>query len=99
MMDQQTSKTYPPYTTKPILSHIAVFFRTEAEQSFCFRVVEIPGDVNLDGSISVQDVVLLVSHILGNATLEGNAVFAADFNLDATVNIQDVITLVAALLD
>ena len=59
----------------------------------------IPGDVNLDGAISVQDVVLLVGHILGNSTLEGNAVFAADFNLDATVNIQDVITLVAAILD
>ncbi len=58
----------------------------------------MPGDVNLDGMISVQDVVLLVAHILGNSTLEGNAVFAADYNLDATVNIQDVITLVAAIL-
>lgn len=59
----------------------------------------IPGDVNLDGSISVQDVVLLVGHILGTSTLTGNAVFAADYNLDGSVNVQDVITLVAAILD
>ncbi|MCF6237512.1 MAG: S8 family serine peptidase, partial [Candidatus Marinimicrobia bacterium] len=29
----------------------------------------LPGDVNLDGLISVQDVVLLVAHILGNSAL------------------------------
>ncbi|MBT5787145.1 MAG: S8 family serine peptidase [Candidatus Marinimicrobia bacterium] len=57
-----------------------------------------PGDVNLDTQINIQDLVLIVAHILGNSTLEGNAAFAADFNLDATVNIQDVVTLVSAIL-
>ena len=59
----------------------------------------IPGDVNLDGQINVQDLVLLVGHILGNASLTGSAVFAADYNIDGDVNIQDVVTLVSAILD
>ncbi len=57
-----------------------------------------PGDVNLDTQINIQDLVLIVAHILGSSTLEGNAAFAADYNLDATVNIQDVVTLVSAIL-
>jgi len=62
------------------------------------EVVFVPGDVNLDNQINIQDLVLIVGHILGNNTLEGNAAFAADFNLDASVNIQDVVTLVSEIL-
>ena len=58
----------------------------------------IPGDVNMDTQINIQDLILIVAHILGNSTLEGNAALAADFNLDATVNIQDVVTLVSSIL-
>lgn len=57
-----------------------------------------PGDVNQDNQINIQDLVLVVAHILGNSTLEGNAAFAADYNQDATVNIQDVVTLVSTIL-
>ena len=62
------------------------------------EVAFTPGDVNLDTQINIQDLVLIVAHILGNSTLQGNAAFAADFNIDGTVNIQDVVTLVAAIL-
>jgi len=58
-----------------------------------------PGDVNFDTFINIQDLVLIVGHILGNSTLLGDAVFAADYNLDAQVNIQDIVTLVSAILD
>jgi thermitase len=58
----------------------------------------IPGDVNWDTQINIQDLVLIVAHILGTSTLQGDAAFAADFNLDATVNIQDVVTLVSSIL-
>lgn len=62
------------------------------------EVSVIPGDVNMDNQINIQDLVLVVAHILGNSTLEGNAAFAADHNQDATVNVQDVVTLVSAIL-
>jgi len=62
------------------------------------EVTFTPGDVNLDSQINIQDLVLIVAHILGNSTLQGNAAFAADFNLDAEVNIQDIVTLVSAIL-
>jgi hypothetical protein len=58
-----------------------------------------PGDVNLDAQINIQDLVLIVAHILGNSTLQGNAALAADYNLDAVVNIQDLVSLVSAILN
>ncbi len=63
------------------------------------EAVFTPGDVNFDTYINIQDLVLIVAHILGNSTLLGDAVFAADYNLDAQVNIQDIVTLVSAILE
>ena len=62
------------------------------------EITYIPGDVNLDNLIGVQDLIMVVAHILGTTPLEGNAAVAADFNLDSAVNVQDVITLVSAIL-
>ena len=58
-----------------------------------------PGDVNIDGLINIQDLVLIVAHIMGTSTLTGDAAFAADYNLDAQVNVQDIVALVSTLLN
>lgn len=48
------------------------------------------GDVNNDGIINVQDVVLVNSHVLGLSTLTSTQKIAADVNGDGTINILDV---------
>ncbi len=56
------------------------------------------GDINLDALVNVQDVILIIEHILGQSTLTGDAVIAADFNTDNYVDIEDVISLINAIL-
>ena len=53
------------------------------------------GDINYDGLINVQDVVLLISIILGNypPNLE------ADINQDGMINVLDAVLLVNSILD
>ena len=52
------------------------------------------GDINLDGSIDVVDIVLLVNNVLDeNFTLD------SDINNDGFVNVLDVVTLVNLILD
>ena len=52
------------------------------------------GDINLDGSINVLDVVMLVSSILEGASLpEG------DINGDSATNVLDVVMLVSMILE
>ena len=51
------------------------------------------GDINLDGSINVLDVVVLVNLILSGEVLE-----TADINQDNSVNVLDVVTLVNLIL-
>ena len=53
------------------------------------------GDVNSDGIINVQDVILVVNIILG-ANLDINC---SDYNEDGIINIQDVILIVSEILN
>jgi hypothetical protein len=61
-------------------------------------MVLTPGDVNADYTINIQDVVILVNHLLGTAVLEGLPSVAADVNQDNTTNIQDLVLLINLIL-
>ena len=54
----------------------------------------MPGDVNGDGSINVQDIILLV-----NMILDGGYSAIADVNGDGSLNVQDIILIVNMILD
>ena len=52
------------------------------------------GDVNLDGSLNVLDVVLLANAVLDNSNLTDEQEANADFNNDDSLNVLDVVLLV-----
>jgi fibronectin type 3 domain-containing protein len=52
-----------------------------------------PGEVNGDGTRNVLDVILIMNHIVGNVTLEGDDLLAADVNEDGSVNVLDTVLL------
>jgi len=52
-----------------------------------------PGEVNGDGNRNVLDVILIMNHIVGNVTLEGDNLQAADVNQDGSVNVLDTVLL------
>ena len=56
------------------------------------------GDVNEDEDLNIQDIIIMVNHILSVTLLEGCALEAADMNMDEIINIQDLISLVNAIL-
>ena len=57
------------------------------------------GDVNGDGVLDVQDLVMMVSHIVLNSTLTGSALRNADFNQDGSVDILDLVSMIDTILD
>ena len=57
------------------------------------------GDVNLDDSINIQDVILIINYILGSMDFDSNQLSLADLNNDSAINIQDAILLVNIILD
>jgi len=57
------------------------------------------GDINLDELLNILDVVLLVSYILGEATLTSQQEILSDINLDNLSDILDVILLLTNILD
>lgn len=56
------------------------------------------GDVNGDNSVDIDDVTLLISYILGNATANQIQMAAADLNGDNSIDIDDVTALIARIL-
>lgn len=48
------------------------------------------GDVNLDGTVNVQDVVLLQKYLIRKETLTAEQAKAADVNEDGVVNVIDL---------
>ena len=58
----------------------------------------IPGDVNLDGAVNVQDIVLAVGIILGNVQPDDFQMYAADLNQDTEIDILDIVLMVSQIL-
>jgi hypothetical protein len=56
------------------------------------------GDVTLDGTVNILDVVNLVQAILGQSSLTDNQTCNADINGDTVVNILDVVAIVQSIL-
>ena len=52
------------------------------------------GDANLDGSISIFDVILIVNYVIGHIEFSIEQSQNADMNLDGVVNIYDVFIIV-----
>ena len=61
--------------------------------SFTTLQQSLVGDVNEDGVVSIDDVSVLLSHVLGNITLTDQALINADVNGDGVISIDDVSTL------
>tara|TARA_B100001540_G_scaffold286943_1_gene281071 strand:+ start:1646 stop:3403 length:1758 start_codon:yes stop_codon:yes gene_type:complete len=60
--------------------------------------ISIKGDVNLDEIINIQDVILLVSQILGNVNLPSNQFEQADVNSDEIIDVLDIVNVVSQIL-
>ena len=56
------------------------------------------GDVNMDDTINVLDIVSTVNYVLGLEVLSNNQISIADMNDDSVVNILDIIQIVNIIL-
>lgn len=62
-------------------------------------VDELPGDVNLDGTVNILDATACVNFILGTSELNGQAYNNADMNNDTVIDILDIVSIVNKILE
>lgn len=74
------------------------FFVDEIAVQGWLEGTEIPGDINGDYILNIQDVLLVVSAILQESFLTSPQLAAVDLNQDSLVNILDLVLLVDAIL-
>jgi len=67
-------------------------------QGFLYTILNRRGDINLDGSVDNNDLILLLQHFSNTKPLTGNGLKAADINQDGAVTTDDLILLLQALL-
>ena len=85
---------------------LSVRTATEAAELTIETVIEyldniliIPGDINDDEILNIQDIIQLISYILENNEPNQDWLNLADLNDDGNINVQDIITLVNIILD
>ena len=61
-------------------------------------IVQGPGDVNVSGSVDVQDATIAVNHILGTENSEEYDFTLLDMNNDGKVNVFDVTAIINVIL-
>ncbi|MBO7558657.1 MAG: autotransporter-associated beta strand repeat-containing protein [Bacteroidaceae bacterium] len=74
-------------------------------ETFCKLIAYIPasaairkGDVNVDGDVTIADVVMMVNYILGSTDNAANVLKYGDMDDSGEVNISDVVSLVNIIL-
>jgi hypothetical protein len=61
----------------------------------------VGGDANCDSQVTIQDIIALVQHILGQTMIscgDGNGTLGADFNEDGVITINDILEIVNYIL-
>ena len=59
----------------------------------------IDGDVNQDGGCNVQDIILMINHIIEAAPLSDEQYPLADMNSDGGVDIMDIIMVINIIIE
>lgn len=57
------------------------------------KINYLPGDVNVDGTIDVSDVVSLQKYLAGTSDFNNKEVFLSDVNKDGVIDLRDVTAL------
>ena len=65
---------------------------------FNLNFAQCDGDANLDEVINIQDIIIIINHILGSGILIDEGLDNADINNDSDVNILDIVGIVDIVL-
>ena len=74
-----------------VFSCATVAFATDDETEILLANGYMQGDVNMDGSIGVTDVILVLRHIIGKTTFNEKECSLADMNSDDEISVVDAI--------
>ena len=61
--------------------------------------ITVQGDPNLDEIVNIQDVIIIVQHILGSSIISGESFIQADINNDSILDILDILGVINQILD
>lgn len=96
----QIISVVPPMTTLPgtySFTEEAALTRNNATSQISatalLTILEILGDVNYDGHITLEDARLVMAHILGSITLDLDAQRRADVNRDGSITSDDALCI------
>ena len=63
----------------------------------CMTVVI--GDVNFNGALNIEDVIIVVNYVLDSIVLSSKEMIVVDINNDGIINVIDIISLVSLILN
>ena len=76
-----------------------LYFDTAAPFTVSDLNASLSGDVNLDETVNIQDILLIINNVLGNINFNNEQNQQADTNNDNIIDILDIISLVNFILN
>ena len=76
-----------------------LYFDTAAPFTVSDLNASLSGDVNLDETVNIQDILLIINNVLGNINFNTDQNAQADTNNDNIIDILDIISLVNFILN
>ena len=69
----------------------------DVEYGDCITITYMKGDVNLDESLDILDLVTIINIIFENISPDEYQIWASDYNSDGDINIMDIVQIVNAI--
>ena len=94
--DDALWRWYPPYGDSSVNDHLVRMIRGLAAFVWKIQTGEYPpeestsGDINLDGSVDILDVIMMVNCIMGSGECNSNM----DINQDENIDLLDIINVI-----
>ena len=99
MSDKDKKKLFNPDEFNSEGPYGVLYFDTAAPFTVSDLNASLSGDVNLDETVNIQDILLIINNVLGNINFNTEQNQQADTNNDNIIDILDIISLVNFILN
>ena len=84
-----------------IVSNVSDFLKNQIRSIIAENYPEqiLMGDINLDATVNIQDIVYMINIIMGNFNATSDQILSGDLNSDSLIDVSDIVLAIQIILN